>query len=105
LLPAVVPLVEVGGDSAELDELVLLELLRQRDVVEVVERVDARLQAVVILLGDLPPASRFLFPLVPDAAAKKASAVVLQQVFPASKMEPTTVEHPRVPRCKGIMPG
>jgi hypothetical protein len=84
LLPAVVPLVEVGGDSAELDELVLLELLRQRDVIEIVERVDARLQAVVILLGDLAPASRFLFPLVPDAAAKKLARLSSSKFFPAS---------------------
>ena len=52
LLPAVVALVQVGGDSSELDELVLLEHLRQRDVVEIVEGVDAGLEAVVVFLGD-----------------------------------------------------
>ena len=36
LLPAIVALEEVGGDSPELNQLVLLEPLGQRDVVKVV---------------------------------------------------------------------
>lgn len=36
LLPAVVALEEVGGDSPELNQLVLLQALGQRDVVKVV---------------------------------------------------------------------
>lgn len=36
LLPAVIALEEVGSDSPELDQLVLLQALGQRDVVEVV---------------------------------------------------------------------
>ena len=52
LLPAVVALVEVGGDAAEFNQLVLLEPLGQDNRVEVVEGVDARLQSVVVFLGD-----------------------------------------------------
>ena len=36
----------------EFDEFMLLELLRQRDVVEVVERVDGCFETVVVLFGD-----------------------------------------------------
>ena len=50
LLPAVVALVEERGDAAELDQLVLLEELRQRDVVEVVERLDRGAHRRVVLL-------------------------------------------------------
>ena len=50
LLPSVVALVQVGRDAAELDQLVLLEALRQRDVVKVVKRLDGRPHPLVVLL-------------------------------------------------------
>ena len=50
LLPPVVALVQVGRDATELNQLVPLETLRERDVVEVVERLDGRPHALVVLL-------------------------------------------------------
>lgn len=52
LLPAVVALVEVGGNAAELDQLVLLEALREGDVIKVVVGVDGGAQTLVVLLLD-----------------------------------------------------
>ena len=52
LLPAVVAAVQVGGNAAELNQLVALQLLGQVDVVEVVVGVDAGTQALVVLLLD-----------------------------------------------------
>ena len=46
LFPAVVSLKEIGGDPPELDELVLLQPLGQRDVVKVVVGVDGRTQSL-----------------------------------------------------------
>eukprot|EP00128_Syssomonas_multiformis_P010915 Colp12_sorted_trinity150504_noHs@234 len=53
LRPALVALVDVGGDAAELQQLVLLHLLSQVDLVEVVEVVDGGAQSLVVLLGDV----------------------------------------------------
>jgi hypothetical protein len=52
LLPPIIALVQIGGDSPELDEFVLLQLLRQRNVIEVVKGVDGGPQALVVLLVD-----------------------------------------------------
>ena len=52
LLPAVVALVEVGGDAPELDQFVSLQLLGQRNVIEIVECINGRLETVVVLLVD-----------------------------------------------------
>jgi len=49
LFPAIVALVQVGADASELDQLVFLKTLGQRDVVKVVERVDGRAQTLVVL--------------------------------------------------------
>jgi hypothetical protein len=50
LLPAVVALVQVGSNAAELNQLVLLEGLRKLDVVEVVEVVQRVTEALVVTL-------------------------------------------------------
>ena len=51
----VVTLVQVGGNSSEFYQLVLLQRLSQLNVVKVVKCINARLQALVILLGDQQP--------------------------------------------------
>ena len=48
LLPAVVALVQVGTDAPKLNQFVLLEALRQRDVVKVVKCVNGSTQTLVI---------------------------------------------------------
>lgn len=50
LLPAVITLVQVGGNAAELNELVLLKTLRERNVVEVVIGINGHLQSVIVFL-------------------------------------------------------
>ena len=64
LLPPVVALVQVGRDAAELDELVLLEPLRQAYVVEVIVGVDAVAQALEVLLLDEQVVERLVYGLV-----------------------------------------
>ena len=64
LLPAVVAFVQVGSDSPELDELVFFKLLRKRNIVKVVERVDARLETVVVFFGDQEPVESLVHCLV-----------------------------------------
>ena len=50
LLPPVVTLVQVCRDASELNQLVPLESLCQRDVIEVVERLDGRSHTLVVFL-------------------------------------------------------
>lgn len=50
LFPAVVALIEVGGNATEFNQLMLLKALRQGDVVEVVIGIDGGTQALVVLL-------------------------------------------------------
>ena len=64
LLPTVVPLVEIRRDAPELDQLVPLQPLSQRDVIEVIERFNTRPHALVILLLDQEIIQRFVDRLV-----------------------------------------
>ena len=64
LLPAVVALVEIRRDASELDQLVPLQSLRQRDVIEVVERFNACPHALIILFLDQEIIQRFVYRLV-----------------------------------------
>ena len=64
LLPAIVALVQVGANASELDQLVLLQTLRQRDVVKVVEGVDGCSQALVVFLFDQQVVQRLVDCLV-----------------------------------------
>eukprot|EP00906_Rhabdomonas_costata_P003375 RCo005161 len=53
LLPLLVTLVDVGRDSAELQQLVLLQLLRQCELIKVVVLIDRQPQSLVVLLLDV----------------------------------------------------
>ena len=64
LLPPVVHLEEIGGDTAELDQLVFLQALSQSDVVEVVETVDGLPQTVVIFVLDVAVVQGLVYNLV-----------------------------------------
>mmetsp|Transcript_20370 Transcript_20370/g.72036 ORF Transcript_20370/g.72036 Transcript_20370/m.72036 type:complete len:1359 (-) Transcript_20370:1324-5400(-) len=59
-LPALVLLVQEGGDAAELEQLVLLDLLRQRDLVEVVELLDGAAQLREVLIVDVQLVQRLV---------------------------------------------
>lgn len=52
LLPPIVAFVQVGRNAAELDELVFLEPLCQRNVIKVVECIDGRSKALIIFFLD-----------------------------------------------------
>ena len=52
LLPAVVALVQVGGDATELNQLVFLQRLGEGDVVKVIKGVDGGAQTLVVFLID-----------------------------------------------------
>ena len=53
VLPAVVALVEVRSDPTERHQWVVLQRLRERNVVEVVASVDACAQGLVVLFLDV----------------------------------------------------
>lgn len=64
LLPAVVTLIKVSCYAAELNELMFLKPLGQRDVVEVIKSVDRCPEAIVVFLFNKQIIQSFVYSLV-----------------------------------------